>query len=117
MRIVRAKSSMGGTPGILTLKDGTVLHSLELPWLDNERDVSCIQAGGPYPLRIREEGESRKFPYTHVAIDDTPGRSAILFHGLNYAGSEAHGFRCQAEGCIGAGINAGHNGKQPLHLL
>ena len=113
MKIVRAKSSLDGTPGILTLKDGTVLHSLELPWLDNERNVSCIQAGGQHPLRVREAGESEKFPYEHVGIGETPGRSAILFHGLNYAGSEAHGHRCQSEGCIGPGMNAGHNGKQP----
>ena len=115
MKLVRRRSDppLGGTPGTLALKDGTQLHSLELPWLENRNSVSCITAGGRHPLRVRERGESKRFPYPHVAVGDTPGRSAILLHGANWGGSKADGFKSELRGCIAPGLEAGHNGEQP----
>ena len=81
---------------------------IELPWKDNARDVSCIPAGGPYALRVRPATESRRFSYDHVAVDDVPERSDILFHGGNWGGSRADGFASELLGCIAPGLAPRH---------
>lgn len=53
--------------------------TLELPWLKNERRISCIPAG-TYPV---EKRISPKFGL-HFHIKDVPGRSFILIHAGNY---------------------------------
>jgi len=112
MRIVRHSTGLEGTPGTWTLADGTELKSIELPWLENRNRISCIPPG-KYKLRIRKAEESGKLSYDHVHVQDVPGRTWILMHGMNWAGSEADGFECDALGCIGPGMSRANNGRQP----
>ena len=56
--------------------------ALELPWMDNERNVSCIPEGF-YDVVPRS---SAKYS-DHLHIKDVDGRSLILIHWGNYAGS------------------------------
>ena len=65
--------------------EGTViftLDTLELPWKNNERNVSCIPEGVYKGVRRY----SKKYKH-HIHITDVEGRSLILIHWGNYAGS------------------------------
>ena len=75
-----------GTNGLLTVGGRKVCNTIELPWRDNQRNVSCIPEGR-YPLRKRY---SERFKW-HIEIEDVPDRSSILFHPANYALGELRG--------------------------
>ena len=74
-----------GTNGELKL---VVCNTIELPWLQNERNVSCIPEGR-YELRKRF---IKKFGL-HLLVVDVPDRSWILIHPANHA-------KTQLKGCI-----------------
>lgn len=63
--------------------------TLELPWKDNQRGISCISAG-TYTVRHRLASESGKFKYPHFLVMDVPNRDYILIHSGNYY-SQLHG--------------------------
>lgn len=67
------------TLGILTLPNGSVLHTLELSWNNNEKGVSCIPKG-TYTVIKRT---SDKYG-AHFHILDVPNRSYVLFHSGNF---------------------------------
>lgn len=75
-----------GTNGTLLLYGKAICHTIELPWKDNKRNISCIPEGC-YRLRPYR---SRKFgPCLLVA--DVPRRSGILIHPANDAATELQG--------------------------
>ncbi|MFM9839410.1 MAG: DUF5675 family protein [Cyclobacteriaceae bacterium] len=74
-----------GTNGELKL---VMCNTIELPWLQNERNVSCIPEGR-YELRKRF---IKKFGL-HLLVVDVPDRSWILIHPANDA-------KTQLKGCI-----------------
>src|SRR5215213_7822009 len=69
-----------GTNGDIRHEGQKVCHSIELPWLDNMRRVSCIPEGR-YELRTRFT-EKRQH---HLIVMDVPGRDRILIHPANDA--------------------------------
>lgn len=77
-----------------TLGEGQVgdfkFVTLELPWKNNQRRISCIPAG-------TYKGVKRTSPKygLHVHILDVPGRDLILMHNANYV--------TQLEGCVAVG--------------
>lgn len=82
------------TLGFLVVKDKNDIITfscctLELPWLDNRRNISCIPEG-EYTVTRRAAHEKRK--YTHFHVRDVPGRSYILLHTGN--------FNFHVQGCI-----------------
>lgn len=68
--------------------------TLELPWKENERNISCIPEG-EYLVKKMHPTAKRKYQYFWV--QDVPGRDSILFHPGNYT----H----QIRGCILPGDN------------
>lgn len=65
--------------------EGTViftLDTLELPWKNNATNLSCIPEG----VYIAKRRYSKKYR-NHMHITDVEGRSLILIHWGNYAGS------------------------------
>lgn len=66
--------------------------SLELPWLDNATNISCIPLG-EYKVTKRW---SNKFKH-HFHVQDVEGRSYILIHAGN--------FYTDIEGCILVGMD------------
>jgi hypothetical protein len=72
--------------------------TLELPWKDNKRAVSCIPEGSyvvtkeaPIP---QFEGDKRKpRDYWHFRVHDVPNRMGILIHRITYVKD--------LKGCIG----------------
>jgi hypothetical protein len=66
-----------GTNGTLKL---VVCHTIELPWLSNQRNVSCIPEGR-YELR---KGMSQRRGL-HIRLKEVPDREGILIHPGNDA--------------------------------
>lgn len=58
--------------------------TLELPYRDNQRSVSCIPTG-QYKVRLRYPRESATRDYLHLLVQDVKDRSYILFHRGNSA--------------------------------
>jgi hypothetical protein len=75
--------------------DGIRLFTIENPWLDNRRGVSCIPEG-EYVCRPRH---FHRGDYPAIEILDIPDRSHILFHKANVADD--------VNGCIGVGVSLG----------
>jgi hypothetical protein len=65
-------------------------HSMELPWLDNQQNISCIPTGN-YKAVIHYSPTFGKCLW----IKDVEGRSEILIHAAN--------FFYDLRGCIGIG--------------
>lgn len=74
-----------GTNGEILLQ---LCNSIELPWLDNQHQISCVPEGR-YELKKRY---SPKFGW-HLQLMNVPGRDLILMHPANDAVKEL-------EGCI-----------------
>ena len=72
------------TIGELFLNGERFCDTLELPWLNNKKSVSCIPAGS-YKARLRLPRESATRDYIHLIVKDVKNRSYILFHRGNTA--------------------------------
>lgn len=94
VHIIRFKSSDQGTQGYLFFNTFQCC-TLELPWKNNQRSISCIPHGyylmKPYLFR-------GKYPSYHIL--DVPNRSNILIHQGNFAGDVSKGYLSNVEGCI-----------------
>lgn len=77
-----------GTNGEIWIGGEFVCYAIELPWLDNVRNNSCIPEG----INVLGKRYSKKFKW-HVLVKDVYGRSEILFHPANDA-------RIELRGCI-----------------
>lgn len=97
----REPSSDEGTYGTLRF-DGQQVYTIELPWRDNQRQVSCIPPGR-YECAIVN---SPKFGRVYE-VKDVPGRSAVLIHSANLAGDLTKGWTTQLQGCIAPGERRG----------
>jgi hypothetical protein len=75
-----------GTNGKLDCEGKFICSTIELPWINNEKKVSCIPEG-KYLLRKRY---SRKFQW-HIELVDVIDRRFILFHPANNAQKELKG--------------------------
>lgn len=80
MKLLRYFQNNHVTLGVLIIDNKhSPIYTLEPPWRDNERDISCIPQGkyrlAPY--------NSAKYPDVWE-VKDVPGRTAILFHIGNY---------------------------------
>jgi hypothetical protein len=75
-----------GTNGKLEYEGKFICCTIELPWINNEKKVSCIPEG-KYLLRKRY---SRKFQW-HIEVADVKNRSFILLHPANNALKELNG--------------------------
>lgn len=64
--------------GKLEVKD-EVFSTLELPWKDNKRNISCIPVG-KYKVKYRSSRSKGK----HLILLDVPNRDLILIHSGNY---------------------------------
>ena len=77
--IIRDTFTKESTIGELFLDGERISDTLENPWIDNQRRVSCIPEG-EYKVRIRLPRESATRDYIHLLVKDVPDRDYILFH-------------------------------------
>ncbi len=102
----RLKRHDQGTEGFL-FTDNFNCHTLELPWRDNQKNISCIPAG-TYEVEIRISPRYGKI-YWVMKVE---GRTYILIHSGNYAGDIEKGYKTHVNGCILLGKKMGFLGEQ-----
>lgn len=102
VHLYRLKRSDQGTMGMLVAPEGFKCYTLELPWNNNERNVSCIPEG-VYPVGIRL---SPKYGQIYH-VKEVPGRTFILIHSGNWAGDTRKGYKSHVNGCILLGKQRG----------
>lgn len=88
-----------GTNGKLECEGKTICNTIELPWKNNERKVSCVPEG-KYFL---EKRYSAKFKW-HIEVKNVANRSGILFHPANNARQELNGCIAPVTKLSGAGL-------------
>jgi hypothetical protein len=88
-----------GVNGILSLGGKVICQTIELPWKENQRRISCIPEG-------RYELKKRYTPRfgDHLLVKDVPGRTNILLHAFNDALAESKGCIAPVSFCTGEGI-------------
>jgi len=110
--LIRDTFSMESILGELFLNGEIICDTLENPWKDNQRNISCIPEG-EYPVRIRLARESASRDYLHLLVKDVPNRDWILFHRGNTAKDTS--------GCILVGLgtqqNTVNNSRLAMELL
>jgi hypothetical protein len=85
-------------------------HTIELPWKDNKRTISCIPEG-VYEIVPRF---STKFDH-HLLVKDVKKRGLILIHAANDALKELEG--CIAPVTYVGGLGKGTQSKPALQKL
>ena len=95
LKLHRTMRWINATKGELqVIKDGhvaAIFPTVELPWENNQKQISCIPEG-KYFCKIHT---SAKFGWT-LWLQDVPNRTAILIHAANYVR--------QLRGCIAPGM-------------
>ena len=99
--LYRFFSSDQGTLGKLMV-DTFSCYTLEPPWKNNQRSVSCIPIGEYRVVKI----VSPKFGISYW-ITSVEGRSGILIHSGNLAGDVSLGYKTNSNGCILLGEKVG----------
>ena len=82
--ILRDTFTENSTIGDLFLNGERMCDTLENPYINNERNISCIPEG-EYKVRLRLARESATRDYLHLLVQDVPNRDWILFHRGNSA--------------------------------
>lgn len=94
VEIIRGTSTDEGTFGKMIFgKD--VCKTLELPWRDNKRQMSCVPVGDYKCVLI----SSPKFGAAYLLLN-VPGRSEVLIHSANFGGDTSKGWDTHLHGCI-----------------
>jgi hypothetical protein len=99
-----------GTQGMLEWNGTLVCYTIELPWLGNQRRISCIPEG-EYVLQKRF---SPRFKW-HLHLRNVPGRDLILIHPANDAKKELLG--CIAPVTQHSGVGKGRSSRKALEKL
>ena len=95
--LIRDTFSDISTIGELFLNGERMCDTLENPWINNKKNVSCIPKG-EYKVRLRLARESATRDYLHLLVEDVENRSYILFHRGNTAKDTS--------GCILVGLGS-----------
>jgi len=77
--LIRNTFSNNSTIGELFINGERICDTLENPFINNERNISCIPEG-EYKVRLRLPRESATREYLHLLVKDVPNRDWILFH-------------------------------------
>lgn len=95
VKLVRFAASDEGVRGILTLPNGHSFCTMEMPWRNNQKQISCIPEGS-YPCVWANSGNFGMCYH----VNSVPNRSEILIHNGNFAGDETKGYKTHSKGCI-----------------
>lgn len=98
------------THGELWVNNQSLVLTIELPWKENQKQISCIPEG-TYNMRRRF---SSKFLW-HWVIENVPNRNCILIHPANDALKELKG--CIAPVTSFTSIGKGSESKKAMSKL
>ncbi|WP_316831865.1 DUF5675 family protein [Pedobacter aquatilis] len=91
----------GGTNGKISYQGEVICESIELPWRNNKRSISCIPEGR-YLLVKRMHPKHG----LQLALSTVPNREAILIHPANFAMRELQGCIAPVSKCNGEGTGS-----------
>jgi len=100
IEIIRIDQDATRTLGVLFINTRLICFTLEPPWKDNQRGISCIPVGR-YPFF---KYESKKYNRECLGLLAVEGRDYIAIHQGNIP--------IHTRGCILPGITIGEMGKQ-----
>ena len=110
--LIRDTFTEESTIGELFINGERICDTLERPYFNNQRNISCIPEG-IYPVRLRLPRESATRDYIHLLVQDVPDRDWILVHRGN--------FPYQSQGCLLVGLGTEqdvvHNSVLAMDLL
>lgn len=110
--LLRLNPSDEGTFGRIILANGDIgPQTLELPWRDNERNISCIPLG----RYLCHWYKSATWGWVY-SIESVPQRGQIRIHWGNYAGDITKGWKTDSAGCILLGERQGELRGQKVIL-
>ena len=101
--LVRFAYFDSGTFGKFYTRDGMMLYTVERPWLNNARGISCIPTG-EYTCKPRYYNRGE---YDAVEVCDVKGRTYIMFHVGNFVSDSSgcilvnSGLTCAQDGMRG----------------
>lgn len=101
--LTRRNSTSSGTFGDWRSDSGFSCHTGELPWRDNQHDVSCIPAG-QYLCKLVFSPHHQRYLYEMQAV---PGRQCCEIHAGNWCGDTSKGLKSDVLGCIIVGSAVG----------
>ncbi len=101
LNLVRVAKDKEATLGVLVIEGRPRMVTLERPWLDNAKEISCIPAG-EYKVKVVQ---SPRFGATWEVMN-VPSRTNILFHKGNTAED--------SKGCILVGLQYGTETGSPV---
>lgn len=108
----RRESTAQGTIGVFRLGK-LKFFTAELPWRENDPDLSCIPTG-IYRCVWSWSHHLYRFGYEVTYVS---GRSGIRIHPANLMGDVTQGFKAELKGCIALGEKVGFiNGQRALML-
>ena len=110
--LTRLESSDQGTFGTIRI-DKEMFYTGELPWRDNQNNISCIPAG-IYECQLTMSYKFRKRLYVLMGVNN---REGVRIHAANLMGDKTIGLKCQLSGCIALGLERGLVGGQKAILL
>jgi len=99
-----------GTNGTLFCSGKFICHTIELPWKENKRTISCIPEGR-YEIVTRF---SKRFQ-NHLLIKNVSNRRLILFHPANNALKDLEG--CIAPVTYLGGLGKGIHSRDAMQKL
>ena len=103
--LYRYENTPQHTRGIFVF-DGKIFYTIERPWLDNRRNISCIPKGD-YIVHYMKSSASGKYKNV-FHIRNVRGRGGILIHNGNLVS--------HSKGCVILGSKAGRLGKKAAVL-
>jgi len=80
------------TTGVFSMESGFMTNTMELPWVNNARNISCIPEG---LYEVIKQKATKTRPYDFFRLMFVPNRSGILIHRITYVKD--------LRGCIGVG--------------
>lgn len=99
-----------GTNGTLSYRGEAICHTIELPWRNNRRRISCIPEGRYRLIQQKYHKHGKQLGIMHV-----PEREAILIHAGNVAENDLQG--CIAPVTTLTGVGRGIHSKEALQKL
>ena len=103
LKLQRLKQSSMGIVGLITENGNEICQTLELPWVNNEQNVSCIPDGVYFCKRVNSPHFGNVFEITKVK-----DRTHVLIHAGNYLKD--------TNGCVLLGLQNGEaNGQYCIY--
>ena len=103
LKLIRMETSDEGTFGKIYLPDGLTFFTGELPWRENQNDISCIPEGNYFCTWTF----SNRFKRNMYLVTPVRDRAGIRIHSANLMGDSTKGFKKQLNGCISLGEKFG----------